>query len=191
MKETKKGSPIKIILKIIIGLVCAGILVLVVGIGSLAYMVTSINKEYKSNEVIQGEGEKKALIIYEPSRTNAGEDITQSIAKVLEEKGYTVTINYPSKDLDYNWEDYNVIALGSAVFMGQVSPVLKEYVEKQKVENKHIFLYPMGADGKSTVEVEEMTSWIDESNDVVGKKCVVKDTAEFDDFVKATIDSWE
>ena len=49
MKEKKKGSPIKIILKIIIGLVCAGILVLVVGIGSLAYMVTSINKEYKKS----------------------------------------------------------------------------------------------------------------------------------------------
>lgn len=182
-------------MKIIIGKVLLSILgifviLIVAGIVTINLLMSCIKKEYKSDETIVGSGTKKALLIYEPSKSDIAEEVTMSVAQTMKDAGYTVTINYPSKELSYNWEGYDVIAFGSPVYFGNVSPALKEYVQNNQVENKKIFIYSIGASDDSK-ELEEMSSWTSSKNDIVKAKCIGKDKDTFYSFVKKTMTEWD
>lgn len=188
-KQIKGKKSKKKIIFIILGVL---FLAIVVGIGYLASVVTCINKEHKPNEIVLGDGEKTALLIYEPSNSNTAEEITLSVAQIMVDHGYTVTINYPSKELSYDWEKYDVIALGSPVYTGKVSPVLGDYVKRNPVENKNIILYAMGAMiAEDNEEINEMNSWISANNNIAKMKCIIDERETFESFIEKTMTDWE
>ena len=135
-----------------------------------------------------GNGEKTALLIYEPSNSDTSKEVTLWIAQIMVNHGYTVTINFPSKELRYDWEKYDLIALGSPIYTGKVSPVLKDYVERNPVENKKILLYAMGLlPAGDNAEIEEMNTWISANNNIAKMKCKVDEREPFESFIEKTL----
>ena len=50
------------------------------------------------NEVTKGNGDKKALLLYQPSRHSTAKNITDMVADALVEKGYKVAICEQTED---------------------------------------------------------------------------------------------
>lgn len=187
-KEQNKGK--KIVKRILLSILGIFLVMIVAGIVTINSLMSCIKKEYKPDETIVGSGAKKALLIYEPSKSDVAKEVTMSVAQTMKDAGYTVTINYPSKELSYNWEGYDVIAFGSPVYFGSVSPALKEYVQNKQVENKKIFIYSIGS-SDDPKELEEMSSWTSNNNNIVKAKCLSKDKETFYNLVKKTMTGWD
>lgn len=186
--EKNKGK--RIVKKVLLSILGIFVIMMVAGIVTITSLISCIKKEYKPDETIVGSGEKKALIIYEPSKSNVAKEVTMSVAQSMKDAGYTVTINYPSKELSYNLEGYDIIAFGSPVYCGSVSSALKEYVQSNQIENKNVFIYSIGA-ADDTKELEEMSSWASNNNNIVKAKCITKDKDTFYSFVKKTMTVWD
>ena len=164
---------------VVVFIVCAGAL--------FVTTVKSVDKEHVPSEVVVGTGERSALVIYEPSKSSKTKDISMAIADTLAGEGFTVTINHPSPQLAYNLEDYDVIAFGTPVYAGQISSVLKSYVESNPVENKQILVYVTGAAPDDLKELEEMASWISAGNSVISIKVTKHNSGQLSDFVKENL----
>ena len=147
---SKKISIGKIILSVVLGFV----IIIGTAVFILFSTVTSMNKVHPPKEVVLGNGAKQAALIYEPSKSNLNDEVALKVADLVQNKGYKVTVNYPSKDLNYNLNDYDVIIFASPVYAGKVSPVLKEYVENNPVENKKIIAYTVGKFDDNKKELE-------------------------------------
>jgi menaquinone-dependent protoporphyrinogen IX oxidase len=185
-EPVKKKKVFKKILLSVLGILLITIVVFVYT------SVTSINKEYKSNEIVFGQGDKSALLIYEPSNHDTAKEVSMSVAQIMANHGYTVTVNYPSKELSYDWKKYDVIALGSPIYMGKVSPVLEAYVKRNPVENKKFLIYSMGAlPVDDTTEIDEMNSWISSNNNVFKTKCKVDERATFESMIEEAMVNWD
>jgi len=192
MKSSKKKSIGKRILK---GLMfgCLGIILIFVIAGVGVYSaVNSINKEHKPNETVIGEGAKTALLIYQPSLSGKAKKIAMSVAETMADHGYKVAINLPSDQITYDWEDFDVIAYGSPVYVGKVSPVLMDYVKSNPIEQKKILIFAVGSVAAPEIsEIDEMASWVNPNNDTVKMKCVVSDEDAFFNFVETTLTDWD
>lgn len=173
----------KTILKIFISLVVLAF----IGILSMYLIVTSINKVYDPKEIKVEGGQKQALIIYEPSKSNLSEEVTLKIADTMKEEGYTVTINYPSDKLNYDLNKYDVIAFGSPVYCGQVSPVLKKYIENNPIENKKVIAYTIGHDDNNKTDLENLESYISDNNVINAEKYTKNSQSTFFEFIKQAI----
>ncbi len=84
----------------------------------------------------------------------------------MNDNGYTVTINYPSEDLSYDLEKYDVILFGSPVYAEKVSKVLKNYMENNPVEDKEILLYSVEQNADDKNELNDLKEFISSDNNV-------------------------
>jgi len=176
----------------IIAISIVAIILIGVAIAGVWYFATinCIKKEYAPNEVVIGEGEKQALVIYEPSKHDTTKNVSMIIANTLAEEGYTVSVNYPSSNLTYNWEDYDIIAFGSPVYVGEVSPVLKSYVESNPITDKNILIYATGMVPEETKELVEMASWVKENNSIVSVKVTKEEGEKLISFIRESLNQW-
>lgn len=88
---------------------------------------------------------KKALVIYQPSRSGATSAIAGKIAQGINDAGYEVTINYPGKHTSIDISQYSIVAFGSPVYFAQTSSALTNYVKSLKdFSNKKILLFTVG-----------------------------------------------
>ncbi|MDD3412854.1 MAG: flavodoxin domain-containing protein [Lachnospiraceae bacterium] len=187
-KVKRKG----VIKKIILSILGIFLIAIAVGVGILQSTVSCINKEYTMEETVLGKGEKTALLIYEPSKHDTAKEVSMSVAQIMVDHGYTVTINCPTKELVYDWEKYDVIALGSPIYAGKVSPVLKDYVTRNPIENKNLLLYSIGsAPVENTTEIDEMNTWVSEKNNIVKTKCKIDERVTFENYIDKTLTDWE
>lgn len=177
----KKKGVKKMILKIFGILLLVIVLIIIGGVVTIGSIVSSSNKVHEPDEVVVKGGEKKALLIYQPSKSSMTKDASLKLADVLKEEGYTVKVNYPSDKLNYDLNDYDVLAFGSPVYAGQVSTVLKDYMNNNPVENKKIIVYSVGSIPNNQDELNALEASVKGSNDIFKKK-YTKDTE--DDFYK-------
>lgn len=125
-----------------------------------------LNKTHTPNEVKLGSGEKTAIIIYQPTKHNTAYNITMAIANTLVKNGYTVTINYPSNDINYNLSQYDLIIFGSSVYVGKPSPVLGNYILRNKFRGKKVLIYTVGSLINDDSDLKELKVLLDGVNDV-------------------------
>lgn len=192
MKVKRK---MKLGIKILIGIV----LILVISGLSIAVWysatVNSIKKELAPQEVVIGSGNNTALLIYQPSNADAVSSPTVSaktaIAKTLADRGYKVTVNYPSKRLDYDLKNYDTIIFGSPVYSGNLSPVLKEYAESNPITGKNILIFVTGMYPEDEKELKDMKTWVDENNQVEAIKISEGENSRLTSFVTRALESWE
>ncbi len=157
--------------------------------------VNSIKKELAPQEAVIGSGNNQALLIYQPSNADAVSSATVSaktvIANTLADRGYTVTVNYPSAKLDYDLKDYDIIIFGSPVYSGSLSPVLKEYVENNPVTGKNILIFVTGMHPEDGKEHEDMKTWVNEENLVEAIKTSEDENNRLTSFITQALESWE
>lgn len=93
----------------------------------------------------------KALVVYQPSKMSSlTKDISYNIAKGLNNKGCQVTITYPGKKVSADISKYDIIVLGSPVYMGNTSSVLNDYIRRVgNFQDKKVVLFVTGANDDS------------------------------------------
>lgn len=131
-------------LKIILIIVVIIVILFIAMIIFFSSYIRLNTEELKQNEIILKGGNKKALVLYQKSKHKTATNITNALAEELNQNGYTVTINHPSKKLNYNINDYDILAFGSAVYIGQISKPLLNYMDKISLKNKKVIVYAIG-----------------------------------------------
>ena len=128
-------------------------------------------KELSPNEkILNGNADKKALVLYQKSKHDTATNITMALAEELNENGYTVVINHPSSELNYNVEDYDLLVFGSAVYMGTVSEPLQKYIDNAPLEGKDVVVYSVGGSLDEKQELELLKDKASRAKSVKGIK---------------------
>lgn len=146
-------------------------MIFLLGMLFFASYVILNKRELKSKEIIiKGNNKKNALILYQKSRHKTSTNITMQIVKFLNSKGYDVTVNHPSSNIKYNIDEFEIILLGSAVYMGMVSEPLIKYIESNSFANKKVIIYLVGLATEINTELEQLKSKINGASLVEGIK---------------------
>jgi flavodoxin len=143
---------------IIAGCLVGFVVLLIVGMMAVMFFLTSSNNAYKGEytNVLKSTAPsaKKALVVYQPSRSKEFAKIADQLAKGLNESGYEVTVSYPGKHLSADVKDYSVLAFGSPIYMGKPSTALTDYMKQIKdFSNKRVIAFSIGS-LESTTEFE-------------------------------------
>lgn len=157
--------------KILLILIAIIFIIFFLGMLFFASYVILNKRELKSKEIIiKGNNKKNALILYQKSSHKTATNVTMEIVKILNSKGYNVTVNYPSSNIKYNMEEYEIVCLGSAVYMGTVSEPLIKYIESNKFSGKKVIIYLIGLATEINTELELLKSKINGASLVDGVK---------------------
>ena len=154
-------------------LICVGITfgVLVLCLVFFVLLVLSTNNPKGSHQEILPSKEqpfRKALIVYQPSLSDAASRIAHQIAKGLNDGGYEVTLNYPGKHLSLDISSYQIVVFGSAVYCSQPSKALIDYIAHTRTSgikdytSKKIILYSTGGVPSDTSELDVMRKTLNE-----------------------------
>ena len=139
--------------------------------------INAVKAIVNPKEVVKGNGDKKALLLYQPSRHSTAKNVTEKIADVLVEKGYKVIINHPSEKIDYDLEEFEFLGFGSPIYVGRYSTELKKYLQTHEFRNKKVLVYAIGSRIDETEEIDSMYELINRSNETFKIK-VSKNTAD-------------
>ncbi|HEY5583258.1 MAG TPA: flavodoxin [Ruminiclostridium sp.] len=135
---------------IVAGCLVGVVVLLIVGMMIFMTILTSSNNAYKGDYTnilkTTDVSAKKALVVYQPSRSKELNKIANQLAKGLNESGYEVTLSYPGTHLSADVKDYSVLAFASPVYMGQPSTTLTDYMKGIKdFSNKKVIVFSIGS----------------------------------------------
>lgn len=188
--KTKAKRKKSLLFKLMMGLLVI-IVVIAVSVGGwLASVSGGLNKAHEPREAVVGSGLQRALVIYQPSGNDTTGEVAEALAEQLAAGGFTVTLNYPSGDLAYDWQDYDVIAFGTPVHLGKVSSALEEYATGLAIRDKNLMLFATGMNLEVTAELSAMGEWFDGSNRVDAIKVGSADPAMMEWFVDGCFARW-
>lgn len=143
----------------------------------MKWVIDANTTVHKSKEVIIGSGGKKALVIYQPSRSSLTKDMAEAIEETLNKSGYQVTMNYPSDQLTYNPADYEVIVFGSPVYAGMTSAVLENYMKSIKdYSGKKVLIFATGGNKDGSKELANLEAMVNGADKMVKIKLLNKQT---------------
>jgi flavorubredoxin len=179
----------KKMLKILVGIILFVLILGIAAIGTTAFLVKS-NDQQKSQktEVLQAKDSNigKALVIYQPSRSDKPNLVAHKFAEALNKKGYEVTLDHPGTYLSSDISEYSVVVFGSTVYMGRLSGALDDYIKSIKdFSNKKLILYSVGGTKGQIIELdntEKLLGGVKAYNKI---KFCSKDEIE-----KGTYDEW-
>lgn len=175
-------------IKIFLILIAVIFIIFSLGMLFFATYVIINKKELKSKEIIiKGNNKKNALILYQKSRHKTATNITMGIVKFLNSKGYNVTVNHPSSINKYNIEEYEIVFLGSAVYMGTVSEPLIKYIESNKFSGKKVIIYLIGLVTEKNTEIELLKNKINGACLVEGIKVKKGEEAKIEDLIEKVL----
>ena len=122
-----------------------------------------------------GQGERKALLLYQPSNARRNVPQAEALAARLAEMGYAVTVNHPSEDLPYAPGDYDLLVFGSPVYMGETARPLRRYLETHPFTGKRVLLYVDGLDLEHAPELETLKGLVPAGNELHTVKVAPRD----------------
>lgn len=175
-----------IIVYILLGIL---LLMLLCGVAAMVFFKLSIGKRdsWRSpDEKIIGSGEKRALLLYQPSNGKHNLPLAKALAELVAERGYTVTVNYPSEQLTYDPKEYDLLVYGSAVYMGETSKALRNYIQAHPVTGKQVLLFVTGMSDKAP-ELEALKLLLPDENLISGIKVLFKEPEKLLNFAKIQI----
>ncbi len=130
-----------------------------------------------------GAGERAALLLYQPSNHGGNVPLTQALAEQVAALGYTVTVNYPSEQLPYNPEDYDLLIFGTNVYMGEVAEPVKKYLSAHPFADKRVLLYVTGKLAERP-ELDALAALVPPGNEVAGVKLRAQEPEKLLDFAR-------
>ncbi len=145
-----------------------------------------ITREFKPDEtIIKGDGKnKKALILYVPSKHDSAEIIKNNTAQKLVQKGYTVHINYPSSESSYNYDEFEIICYISPVYMSRVSMPMCELMISSNYQKKKVIIISVGLEMDKKEELNYMQKNLNQLNEFNLIKVKKEDIKKLNDFLE-------
>lgn len=87
----------------------------------------------------------KALILYQPARTDVTKKAALAVAKCLSEEGFDVTIDFPGSPLGKNVSAYDIVAYGTPVYADRGSPLIADEIRNAGgLDRKILLLFTTG-----------------------------------------------
>ena len=148
------------------------------------FQMKELDKYWGNKEYILEGGEKKALVLYQPSKHNTADKLNRLLAETLQKQGYEVTVNYLCRGERYILEEYEVISLGSPVYMGKISSLVMEYLEKKIPVRKKLIFFITGKFTYREKEVKELVEKTEEGNEIFCIKGMVNETEEIEEMIR-------
>lgn len=174
-------------MSVILIIIVAGVLILILAfLKSYTYLV---NREFEPDEEIIGESnnEKKALVLYVPSKHDSATIVKDNVVRKLNSKGYTVHVNFPSVESSYDYSNFDFICYITPIYMKRVSRPLCEVMVSSKYQNKSVAIISVGGQMNSKDELNYMKKLLDPVNSVSLIK-VKKDSVKvLNDFIEGAI----
>lgn len=140
----------------------------------------------RPDERVYGAGNRRALLLYQPSNRGSNVNTTLALAKVLGAEGYTAIVNHPSEVLPYRPEDFDLLLFGTNVYLGQTAKPLQSYLRAQRFTGKRVILYVTGSLAGAP-ELAELAGCVPPGNDVRTVKLKSGEQDKLIDFVKANL----
>jgi len=165
------GKILGVILIVFVALIVIGIVTMVI----ITKSNDSYKGDFKTDLMSQDSTAPKALVVYQPSKSNASKEVANKIAEGLNSAGYDVTITYAGKHIDADVSQYTLISFGSPVFFGKPSATITKTIERLKgLAGKTVILYSVGASTESP-EVDTMKKLFQDVTPKYLTKFVVSD----------------
>lgn len=139
------------------------VVVVISGILFMKWLVDGNEKSRKSDEKIlkAGSGNRRALIIYQPSRTSLASKTAAAIGETLNMSDYEVTINYPSEEISSDIAKYDVVVFGTPIYGGAHSPVIEAYIKRIKdFSGKKVMIFAVGGIKEDTKALDSLEGLI-------------------------------
>ncbi|SBW09501.1 conserved exported hypothetical protein [uncultured Eubacteriales bacterium] len=169
------------------------LVMLVLGLAAMIFFKLAIGTRdswRNPEEKIVGDGAKKALLLYQPSNGKHNVSMAMALAELAAGRGYTVTVNHPSEKLTYDPAEYDLLIYGSAVYMGETSKALRNYIQAHPVTGKDVLIFVTGLQPESP-EGEALKLLLPDANRVSTIKVTTKETQRLLDFAKLHIPEGE
>lgn len=124
--------------------------------------IVAVNKKQlpSKEEVVEGTNGKKALILFQPSNHGTVDEMTKVVTKEFGQAGYTVISNYPTLEKTYEMKEFDVVAFGSAVYMGTTSVPINRFLENTSMEKVDVLIYVVGGEAETAPEIDVIKSKI-------------------------------
>lgn len=161
--------------------------IILIGIGLKIYhffQMKELDKNWGNKEYILEGGEKKALVLYQPSKHNTADKLNRLLAETLQKQGYEVTVNYLCVGERYSLEEYEVISLGSPVYSGKISSLMGEYLEKKRPIRKKLIFFITGMLPYREKEFKGIIEKAEEENEIFCIKGMVNETEEIEEMIR-------
>lgn len=149
-----------------------GLLLAAALVGAMVFFKFTIGRRdswKRPEEKSYGGGERKALVLYQPSNGRHNVPLAEALAKALARLGYAVTVNHPSDQVEYDPMDYELLAFGTPVYMGETARPLRRYLEGHPFSGKKVLCFVTGRTPEAP-ELESLQKLVGEGNEVRGVK---------------------
>lgn len=166
-------------------LVIVGVVLLFMGFSVYAIQQNSIPRD-DGQKIFDPKGvdDGLALLVYQPSKTGHIDNSARLIAEELYKNGYKVVMDRPSIDLSSNVNEYDLIILGSNVYVGQLSSLIVDYATNlSSLKNKTLGLFSNGK-LESTTEFSEIEDLVKGKPRIVTTKFIAGSTATDEERVR-------
>jgi hypothetical protein len=148
---------------------------LVVTGGMFSWFISQNNKPAGSNPVQYGQDGpdmKRALVVFQPSRSGITDRAANEIAEGLVSEGFYVLADHPGEHLPENVDAYDIVVFGTPVYVGRPSGVLLEYMDRVLFgDHQRVYLF-------STGSTQDTSEWESMERSLSGK-VTVKDRRKF------------
>jgi len=103
----------------------------VAGAISIAYVLLSINRDVVTSiVVVNPEGTKTALVVYQPGLTSAPKDSSYTFADGLSSSGWRVEITTASPEAPSNLSNYSLLVIAFPIYGGAPGTAAIRYVDR-------------------------------------------------------------
>lgn len=155
---------------------------LLISVGSLTYLwyiQNWLDSQEKPDPKVyltdQKQNKKNVLLLYHNSRHGTMEKRVGFMAKILNEQGYDVYVDHPSKKIEYNPMDYDVLVFACPVYLGNYSKAFDKYIEAHPFVSKRVLILLMGMDAEEKKELDKFEEALPKNNSVYKLKIDNKD----------------
>lgn len=141
---------------------------------------------YPPNEEKISGGKRNALLLFQPFEPLKEENkkVKDFVLDFLKENNYNITLNYPSKDINYNAKDFDVIILLAYEYRTNIGQPMLEYIEKSNFEEDNILIITMCENKYNTKLRDKLKESIDDSNNIFITKVYDTSMNDLDNLLK-------
>lgn len=146
-------------------------------------------KNYEVNEEKLGDNSlsKKALIFWIPSKHDSCQIVKNQVANDLINKGYSVVINHPNENCNYDYREYDFICYITPVYFSNVSKAMCQSMVNSDYTNKKVAIMCVGKEIEIKKETEYMRSLLRKENVVSTIKVKKDELQRITNFINSAI----
>ena len=177
-----------ILLYVLLGILA---LLTICAVGAMIFFKLSMGRRdrwRRPDEKRFGSGEKRALILYQPSNGRHNVPQVEELARSLAGEGYAVTVNHPSDQVEYDPVDFDLLVFGTPVYMGETAKPLHKYLEDHRFSGKRVILFINGLSTDNTADLEALKLRVADGNRIDGVKVTNRETEKLIGFVKSRLE---